>query len=141
MPGRPDDLARDAVLVQVQPVVDKDVGLNSGYNWAAAAAAFDKFLADVPGGTLTEKDEQWKQARPDYARLIAVSPAKANALSGLELVREAVYWKATTLLKAGHARDAKALADDLTTRFPGLRIADKVAELKTACNAAIGEGK
>lgn len=109
--------------------------------WTEAAEAFDRFLADVPGGTLTGKDTQWKQARPDYARLAALNPAKANALSGLELVPEAACWKAKALLKAGHATDAKAIADDLTTRFPSLRIAYKVRELKTACDAAIGEGK
>ena len=109
--------------------------------WSAAITAFDAFLADVPGSTLTEKDRHWKQARPDYARLIATNPAKANALSCLELVREAVFWKATAVLKSGHPLDAKAIADDLTTRFPNLRVADKVAELKTACDTAIGEGK
>jgi tetratricopeptide (TPR) repeat protein len=109
--------------------------------WTAAAAAFDGFLADVPGASLTGKDAQWKQARPDYSRLLATNPGKANALSCLELVREAACWKATALLEAGQVREAKAIADDLTTRFPDMRLAYKVRQLKTACDAAIGEGK
>jgi tetratricopeptide (TPR) repeat protein len=109
--------------------------------WTAAADAFDRFLADVPGGTLTEKDAQWKQARPDYACLIGTNPAKADALSGLELVPEAACWKAKALLEAGRASEAKAIADDLTTRFPGMRLGYRVRELQSACDAAIGEGK
>ena len=149
--GLPDPAARDyQTVLSMQPEEPyyRRIALfelacceHENERWTAAVAAFDRFLSDVPGGTLTEKDQQWKQARPDYARLVAQNPAKANALSCLELVRDAVYWKAAGLLRAGHAREAKDLADDLTTRFPGLRVADKVDELKTACNAAIAEGK
>jgi len=109
--------------------------------WAQSAAAFDTFLADVPGTTLTEKDAQWKQARPDYARLLTVNPERANALCGLELVPEAACWKGKALLKAGRVSDAKAIADDLTTRFPDMRLGYEVRALQAACNAAIGEGE
>lgn len=104
-------------------------------SWAAAVASFDEFLSAIPGATPTEKDQHWKQIRPDFARVVAIDPDKAFGLTGVELVPEVAYWKAASLLKLGRISEAEDLADSIATTFPGLRIAYKVRELKAACTA------
>lgn len=110
-------------------------------SWDTAVAGFDKFLADVPGATLAEKDHNWKQARPDFARTVVQDTAKANGLTGVDLVPEAAYWKAVGLLKLKRAKEAQDLAGSVATTFPGLKIADRLGKLRADCATAIREGK
>lgn len=111
------------------------------HSWQSAMAGFDKFLDEVPGATLVEKDQHWKQARPDFVRLIVEDPSKAGKLSGLELVTDAAFFKATALLRSRLAAEAKSLADDIAAAFPQLRVSARLEKLRSECAEAVEGGK
>lgn len=110
-------------------------------DWAGAESALATFLDNRSGQTLLEKNSQWKQARPGYAKLSAVDPSKAAGLSGLDLVPSAAYWRASALFNLKRYREAKTLVNEVQTGFPSIAMAKKVEELSNLCDYVLGEGK
>jgi tetratricopeptide (TPR) repeat protein len=89
-------------------------------SWSQAAAAYAAFLSQVSGADLAAKDRCWKQARPDFARLVAQNPEKANALTGLNLVAKAAFRRAELLQILKRDDQAHSLVTDISSAFPDL---------------------
>lgn len=106
-------------------------------DYADAISAFDAFLHDLEGESLAAKDRAWKQGRPGYSALLVADPAKAALLSGLDLVADAAYWKAASLVELRKFAEARAVLDE-TESLRSPRTATRVRKLQMICLLALG---
>lgn len=109
-------------------------------DWTAAETAFNQFLDSRSGQTLADKQRLWKDARPGYLQYLTTDPTRAAKLSGLELVLDAAYWKAATLVELKQYRDAKQILVELSA-FPEARTAKRAESLRKMCAHMLGEDK
>lgn len=107
-------------------------------DWIAAESAFDKFLNERNGQTLSEKQTLWKEARPGYMQYLTSDPERAAGLSGLELVLESAYWKSSCLVQLRRYDEAKQILNELAA-FPNARVALQVTKLSKMCTHMLGQ--
>lgn len=110
-------------------------------DYSGAVSAFTTFIDKQQGDTLAQKDRGWRKNRPGYCVLATTDPEKAQGLSGLELVADAAYWKAASLMELGRNADAKPILDELS-EFSGLKICTRIQRMKAICYLALeGENR
>jgi hypothetical protein len=67
-------------------------------------------------------------------------PQKAAALSGLDLVPDAAYWSASSLVELQRYDEAKGVLDQLIA-MPGLKNMSRVQRLRALCIFQTTEAK
>lgn len=108
-------------------------------DWQGAISAFDSFLQNRQGETLVLKNAAWKQNRPGYSKYVDTDPARAAHLSGLDMVPDAAYWKAASMVKLKQFAQAKQILDVLGGSFQDAKIAPRVQETAQFCDYMLGE--
>lgn len=108
--------------------------------YADAVSVLDALLKEQSGDSLAAKARAWKQVRPGYSSLAVTDPEKAKGLSGLELVPDAAYWKAASLVELKQYAEAKSVLDELSS-IRGLKSARRIQRMQAICVLGLGEGK
>ncbi len=107
-------------------------------DYTAAVDAFDTLLSGRPGVTLKQKDAAWRAARPGYAELVARDTEKASKLCGLDLIPEALCWKARALVGLKQYAEAGRLAEQVLSEFPNAACAERAEQTQRLCRAREG---
>lgn len=113
-------LALDIKNTYLNGVVQYEIGVcyDNQELWSSAESVYANFLSGIPGKSLSIKENNWKQIRPDFTKIMAHDPQRAQALTGADLVARAAIRRSNALARLGRYDEARALVSEISTAFP-----------------------